>query len=76
MRVVIVGAGISGLSCYLFLQKHLLSVIKAPTDLEIIILESHAATSRRDASDTAFEEAAAAPGPFADTIGAAIGLGT
>ncbi len=51
-------------------------MIEAKTDLEIIILESHAAATRqRDPSDTAVEEAAATAGPFADAIGAAIGLG-
>lgn len=72
MRVVIVGAGISGLSCYLFLQKHLSSVIPAPTELDIIILESHAATRRHHLSVTAVDEVA---GPLVNTVGAAIGLG-
>ncbi|KAL8925548.1 MAG: hypothetical protein Q9208_003439 [Pyrenodesmia sp. 3 TL-2023] len=71
MRVVIVGAGISGLSCYLFLQKHLSSAIPATTELDIIILESLAATRRHDRSATTVGEAA---GPLVNTVGAAVGL--
>lgn len=72
MRIVIVGGGISGLACYLFLQKHLSSIIPKTTELKIIIVESHAATRRQDRSGSAVDEAA---GPVANTIGAALGLG-
>ncbi|KAL8738181.1 MAG: hypothetical protein Q9181_000994 [Wetmoreana brouardii] len=71
MKIVIVGGGISGLACYLFLQKHLPSAIPTPTELEIVILESHAATRRTNRSASAINEAA---GQVTNTIGAAIGL--
>ncbi|KAL8831673.1 MAG: hypothetical protein Q9170_005196 [Blastenia crenularia] len=73
MKIVIVGGGISGLACYLFLQKHLPAAIPDPIELEIIILESHAATKRQDRSGGASVSSEAA-GPVASTVGAAIGI--
>lgn len=72
MKIAIVGGGISGLACYLFLRKHLPSAIPSDVKLDITIVESHAATRRRQRSGTATHEAA---GPVSNTIGAALGLG-
>ena len=73
MRIVIVGGGISGLACYLFLRKHLPSVVPAGVEVGITILESHAATRREQRSSSANDDS---KGPVSDTIGAALGLGT
>ncbi|KAL8734374.1 MAG: hypothetical protein Q9166_001572 [cf. Caloplaca sp. 2 TL-2023] len=70
MKIFIVGGGISGLACYLFLRKHLSSAIPSNVDVEITIFESHAATKRERRSGAADEAA----GPVADTIGAALGI--
>ncbi|KAL8635735.1 MAG: hypothetical protein Q9228_006804 [Teloschistes exilis] len=71
MRIVIVGGGISGLACYLFLRKFIPSILPTSTELDIIIIESHAATKRRARSPGSVDEAA---GPVATTIGSALGL--
>ncbi|KAL8813303.1 MAG: hypothetical protein Q9200_000373 [Gallowayella weberi] len=71
MQVIIVGAGISGLACYLFLRKHLPSALPSGVELHITIVESHAVTKRKQRSDGAVDEAA---GQVANTIGAALGL--
>lgn len=73
MRIVIVGGGISGLACYLFLRKHLPSVVPAGVEVVITILESHAATRKEQRSSSAKDEF---KGPVSDNIGAALGLGT
>ncbi|KAL8631482.1 hypothetical protein Q9189_002811 [Teloschistes chrysophthalmus] len=71
MRIVIVGGGISGLACYLFLRKLIPSILPTSTKLDITIIESHAATKRRQRSPDSVDEAA---GPAATTIGSALGL--
>ncbi|KAL9576802.1 MAG: hypothetical protein Q9212_006804 [Teloschistes hypoglaucus] len=71
MRIVIVGGGISGLACYLFLCKFIPSILPTSTELDITIIESHAATKRRERSPDTVDEAA---GPAATTIGSALGL--
>ncbi|KAL8861870.1 MAG: hypothetical protein Q9178_001739 [Gyalolechia marmorata] len=73
MKIVIVGGGISGLVCYLFLRKHLPSDVPGGVEVGITILESHAATRRKQRSSSAKDEA---KGPVSDTIGAALGLGS
>ncbi|KAI4239189.1 MAG: hypothetical protein LQ352_007817 [Teloschistes flavicans] len=71
MRIVIVGGGISGLTCYLFLRKLIPSILPTSTELDITIIESHAATNRRVRPNDSVDEAA---GPVATTIGSALGL--
>ncbi|KAL8768228.1 MAG: hypothetical protein Q9209_005457 [Squamulea sp. 1 TL-2023] len=71
MKIVIVGGGISGLACYLFLRKHLPSAYPPDVEVEVTIIESHAATKGKQRSENATDEAA---GPVSHTIGAAIGL--
>ncbi|KAI9871117.1 MAG: hypothetical protein M1823_008541, partial [Watsoniomyces obsoletus] len=41
MRIIIIGAGISGLSTYLFLRKHLSSLSDQKHEIEIKIYEAH-----------------------------------
>lgn len=74
MKIVIVGGGISGLACYLFLRKNLPSAIPPNDELDITIVESHAAGKRVQRSGAATtDEAAGRPG--SEIIGAALGLG-
>lgn len=68
MKIVIVGGGISGLACYLFLQKHLLAITPNSIEWEIIILESHASAKRDEPSAAAVNQSAA------NNIGAAVGI--
>lgn len=72
MRIVIVGGGISGLACWLFLRKNLPPPILSSVGLDITIIESHAATRRKQRSGAAVDEAA---GQVANTVGAALGIG-
>ncbi|KAL9594763.1 MAG: hypothetical protein Q9219_006849 [cf. Caloplaca sp. 3 TL-2023] len=69
MRIVIVGAGISGLTCYLFLRKHLPKAIPDTTDLEIVVLESHRATKQQERVNNNVTA-----GQVANTIGATLGI--
>ncbi|KAL8691573.1 MAG: hypothetical protein Q9218_003233 [Villophora microphyllina] len=71
MRIVIVGGGISGLACYLFLRKLVPSVIPTSTELDITIIESHAATKGLARGSGSLDQAA---GPVANTTGSALGL--
>lgn len=70
MKIVIVGAGISGLACYLFLQKHLSAITPNSIKWEIIVLESHASTKRDEPAGAVDYQSAA------NSIGASVGIGT
>ena len=48
MKIIIVGAGISGLTTYLFLKKLLPSALPQDVPFEIIIYEKHQAAAERD----------------------------
>ena len=73
MRIVIVGAGISGLASYLFLKKYLPLSVQTGSGFEIIILENHRATKRVARSEPSANEGS---GRVSNIIGAALGLGT
>jgi 2-polyprenyl-6-methoxyphenol hydroxylase-like FAD-dependent oxidoreductase len=59
MKIAIVGGGISGLSAYLFLKKHLPSPPSTFLPHEIIIYESHKALSRKQRLSVSSKESEA-----------------
>ncbi len=68
MKIAIVGAGISGLSLYLFLRKH----ITALKDDEIIIYETYQAPRRKDGQNSTYGQSLRDGASF---IGAGLGIG-
>ena len=67
MKIIIVGAGISGLCTYLFLQKY----CKDKVPLDIIIYESYDPTKKVDIADFTFNELSASATAI---VGGGIGL--
>ena len=67
---MIVGAGISGLTTYLFLSKLLRPKLDASTELEILIYESHEAPKNADRLSPSL----IAPSAFAQGVGGVLGI--
>lgn len=70
MKVVIVGAGVSGLTTYLFLNKLLRPKLDANTQLEILIYDSHEAPKNADRPSPSL----VAPSAFAQGVGGVVGI--
>ena len=68
MKIAIVGAGISGLSLYLFLQKHIPSLEKG----DIAIYETYQALRRKNGQTTTYGQSLRDGASF---IGAGLGIG-
>lgn len=66
VKIIIVGAGIAGLSTYLFLQKYCASLV----DLNITIYESYKPGSKRSLAEATFQELSSS----SQIVGGAIGL--
>jgi len=66
MKIIIVGAGIAGVSTFLFLQKH----VSELTDLTITIYESHDPSTNPSIQDITFQELSSS----SLVVGGAVGL--
>jgi len=66
MKVIIVGAGIAGLSTYLFLQKYCAPLV----DLKVTIYESYKPGSKRSLAEATFQELSSS----SQIVGGGLGL--